>query len=59
MRRIILSSIVVFTLSLTAQAQSVDMKMATKIPQEITTPDRVETRIGTLNFKNGMPDKKQ
>ncbi len=32
------------------------MKMATDIPEEITTPDIVETRIGTLNFKNGIPD---
>jgi hypothetical protein len=26
-------------------------------PQSITTPDRVETRIGTLDFKSGMPSK--
>jgi hypothetical protein len=25
------------------------------IPQSITTPDKVETRIGTLEFKNGAP----
>ena len=31
-------------------------KMTTPIPPEITTPDSVETRLGTLNFKNGMPD---
>ncbi len=57
MKRIILSSIVLGALSLTVQAQSVSMKMTTDIPQEIITPDKVETRIGTLNFKNGMPDK--
>jgi hypothetical protein len=33
------------------------MKMTTHIPEEITTPDEVETSIGTLKFKNGMPDK--
>jgi hypothetical protein len=27
------------------------MKMTTDIPEEITTPDKVETRVGTLNFK--------
>jgi hypothetical protein len=27
----------------------------TKIPAEITTPDRVETRIGTLEYKDGVP----
>lgn len=26
------------------------------IPKKIMTPDRVETRIGTLNFFDGMPD---
>ena len=30
-------------------AQQATPKMATDIPTEITTPDRVETRIGTLN----------
>ncbi len=28
-----------------------------KIPEKIMTPDKVETRIGTLNFFDGMPDK--
>jgi hypothetical protein len=32
------------------------MKMTTNIPPEITTPDSVETRIGTLNFLDGFPD---
>jgi hypothetical protein len=32
------------------------MKMTTKIPREITTPDRVQTRIGTLKFFDGFPD---
>ncbi|WP_291985056.1 DUF1254 domain-containing protein [Candidatus Accumulibacter sp. ACC007] len=27
----------------------------TKIPVEITTPDRVESRIGTLEYKDGVP----
>ena len=27
------------------------------IPPAITTPDKVETRIGTLEFKDGMPSK--
>ncbi len=58
MKKILLSTIVIATLSLTAQAQSVAMKMTTEIPKEIITPDKVDTRIGTLNFTNGMPDKK-
>jgi hypothetical protein len=32
------------------------MKMTTDIPPEITTPDSVETRIGTLKFFDGFPD---
>ena len=31
------------------------MKMTTEIPKSITTPDRVETRIGTLEFFDGFP----
>jgi hypothetical protein len=33
------------------------MKMTTEIPAEIQTPDTVETRIGTLRFFDGLPDK--
>jgi hypothetical protein len=33
------------------------MKMTTDIPPEITTPNSVETRIGTLKFFDGFPDK--
>ncbi len=32
------------------------MKMTTAIPAEITTPDSVETRLGTLKFFDGFPD---
>lgn len=31
-------------------------KMATEIPASITTPDRVETRLGALKFFDGFPD---
>jgi hypothetical protein len=34
------------------------MKMTTDIPPEITTPDSVETPIGTLKFSDGFPDDK-
>jgi hypothetical protein len=40
-----------------ALAENIKPKMATEIPPEITTPDRVETRLGTLNFFDGVPDK--
>jgi len=32
-----------------------EMKMTTPIPAEITTPDTVESRIGTLKFIDGFP----
>jgi hypothetical protein len=32
------------------------MKMTADIPPEITTPDSVETRLGTLKFFDGLPD---
>ena len=31
-------------------------KMATEIPVSITTPNQVETRLGTLKFFDGLPD---
>jgi hypothetical protein len=33
-------------------------KYSTDIPVNITTPDEVETRLGTLRFFDGMPDEK-
>jgi len=37
-------------------ADAPKMKMTTDIPESITTPDSVETRIGTLKFFDGYPD---
>jgi hypothetical protein len=43
----------------TAWAQSAaPPKYSADVPSYITTPDSVETRIGTLSFKNGVPDQK-
>ena len=42
----------------TATQAAPKMKMTTDIPAEITTPDSVETRIGTLKFFDGVPDDK-
>ena len=58
----IMIAAVVLTLSFnwTASAQKVTppkMKMTTEIPESITTPDRVETRIGALEFFDGIPTK--
>jgi len=38
-------------------AKSPKMKMTTPIPESITTPDRVETSIGTFEFFDGVPTK--
>jgi hypothetical protein len=37
-------------------AQNVKYKMTTDIPASITTPDVVETSLGTLRFFDGFPD---
>ena len=39
-----------------AFAQAPKMEMTTDIPSYITTPDRIESRIGELNFTDGYPD---
>ena len=39
-----------------AQTTPPKMKMTTDIPAAITTPDKVETRLGTLKFFDGFPD---
>jgi hypothetical protein len=45
------------TLTTTAPAQSPPKyKMTTEIPPDITTPDSVETSLGTLKFFDGYPD---
>jgi hypothetical protein len=40
-----------------AIAQAPKMKTTTDIPPSLTTPNKVETRIGTLKFFDGFPDK--
>jgi len=40
-----------------AQTLLPKMKMTTDIPPVITMPDSVQTRLGTLKFFDGQPDK--
>jgi len=47
-----LGACAILTLPHSASAQT-----SAGMPAAITTPDRVETRIGTLDFKDGMPTK--
>lgn len=44
-------------LSFSASGESPRMKYATEIPANVITPDKMETRIGTLHFKDGVPSK--
>ena len=32
------------------------MTMTTEIPEGVTTPDNIQTRVGELNFFDGVPD---
>ncbi len=48
-----LASAMTLTMSIHAAEK---MKMTTDIPPQITTPDSVETRLGTLKFFDGFPD---
>ena len=36
---------------------SPDLKFSTPMPPGVASPDKVETRLGTLNFFDGFPDK--
>jgi hypothetical protein len=45
-----------FMVIATVDAQQVKYKMTTDIPASITTPDVVETSLGTLRFFDGFPD---
>ncbi len=44
-------------LNTTGSATAAEYKMTTPIPPGIAAPDKIETRIGTLNFLDGFPDK--
>jgi len=55
MRLILTTAMGVCLAATTAMAEAPKMKMTTDIPPEITTPDVVDTSIGTLNFFDGVP----
>ena len=42
--------------AVSAHARASRPKYAAKVPASITTPDTVQTRIGTLKFSDGLPD---
>ncbi|MDX2417685.1 MAG: DUF1254 domain-containing protein [Xanthomonadales bacterium] len=53
-----LAGLVVTSLTASAWAKSPKLKMKTPIPPEITTPDKVKTPIGTLEYFDGVPTEK-
>jgi hypothetical protein len=48
------SALTIFTVGATQTAHA---QTTASVPPSITTPDKVETRIGTLDFKDGLPSK--
>ena len=57
-----LFAMAIFMTSAWAQTKMVTqkpvMKMTTPIPENITTPDKIESPIGTLEFFDGVPNRK-
>ena len=47
--------IMLTSLAATSSAEPTQMKMTTDIPEPIVIPDRLQTRIGTLEFFDGLP----
>jgi hypothetical protein len=47
----------IFSTGTAAVGQTPKMKMTTDIPRSIMTPNSVESRIGTLKYFDGFPDK--
>ena len=57
LRRLIAAALMcALVVTTTHAADAPKMKMTTDIPASITTPDTVETRLGTLKFIDGFPD---
>ena len=58
--RVTLSSALIFLVAVAASLGSstaAEYKMSTPTPPGIASPDKVETRLGTLKFFDGFPDK--
>jgi len=53
----VLTVLVVVLMTPTAFAQERTPGYNNKIPESIMTPDKVETRVGTLDFFDGIPSK--
>jgi len=54
---VILIAVMIVSLALPTWAKSPQMKITTTVPPGIESPDKVKTRLGTLKFFDGFPDK--
>jgi len=50
-----LVAVVILSLALPCWAGPRKIKMTTEIPPGIAIPDKMETRLGTVNFFDGFP----
>ena len=57
MLKVALVAVTTVSLALPGWAKAPTMKMTTEIPPGIAMPDTVKTRLGTLKFVDGFPDK--
>jgi hypothetical protein len=57
MKRLIMPLAVLAACAVLAPPHLAAAQATTGIPPAITTPDTVQTRVGTLDFKDGMPSK--
>ena len=55
-RRTLAVSAAVLSASSAIAQEVPKMKMTTEIPVGVTTPDNIQTRVGALNFFDGVPD---
>ena len=54
--KIVGALVVVLATAVLHAAEPPKMKMTTKMPDGISTPDKVETRVGTFSLQDGIPD---
>ena len=58
--RVTICSALIFLVAVAASpgaSTAAEYKMSTPTPPGIASPDKIETRFGTLNFFDGFPDK--
>jgi hypothetical protein len=58
MLKVAVAAVMVFSLAMPGWAKPPKMKMTTDISPGIEMPSSVKTRLGTLKFFGGFPDKK-